>query len=102
VLLHNGPDELHQFQRADSLTYMCRAFHAKSVKGEVRIVREGEQVMALPAMVVADDDGSVTLQGVLPLAALVPGLYSLQVVVNEDGSTDTGSSQWTDFEIMNY
>jgi VWFA-related protein len=101
VLLHNGTDELHQFHREDSLSYMCRAFDAKSVKGEVRIVHEGEQVLAVAAMVVADGDGSVTLQGVLPLTALAPGFYSLQVVANEDGGTDTGSSQWTDFEIEN-
>jgi hypothetical protein len=101
VLLHNGTDELHQFQQHDSLSYMCRAFHAKSVKGEVRIVRDGEQVLAGPATMVVNGDGSVTLEGVLPLAALAPGLYSLQVVANEDGGTDTGSSQWTDFEIVN-
>jgi VWFA-related protein len=101
VLLHNGTDELHQFRREDSLSYMCRVFHAKSVKGEVRIVRDGEQALAVPAMAMANDDGSITLQGVLPLAALAPGLYSLQVVANEDGGTDTGSSQWTDFEIVN-
>jgi len=100
VLMHNGTDELHQFHAEDSLSYMCRVFHAKSVKGEVRIVRDGEQVLAVPAMVVPNDDGSVTLQGVLPLAALAPGLYSLQVVTIEDGSTDTGASQWTDFEVV--
>jgi len=101
VLLHNGTDELHRFYREDSLSYMCRVFHAKSVKGEVRIVREGEQVLAVPATVVANGDGSVTLQGVLPLAALAPGLYSLQAVANEDAGGETASSQWTDFEIAN-
>lgn len=101
VLLHNGTDELHRFHREDSLSYMCRVFHAKSVKGEVRIVREGEQVLAVPATVVANGDGSVTLQGVLPLAALGPGLYSLQAVAKEDAGGDTAASQWTDFEIVN-
>jgi VWFA-related protein len=101
VLLHNGTDELHRFYREDSLSYMCRVFHAKSVKGEVRIVREGEQVLAVPATVVASGDGSITLEGVLPLAALAPGLYSLQAVANEDAGGDTASSQWTDFEIVN-
>jgi VWFA-related protein len=101
VLLHNGADELHRFHQQDSLSYMCRAFHAKSLKGEVRIVRDGKQVLAVPAIVVANDDGSVTLEGVLPLAALAPGAYSLQVVAIEDGSTESGSSQWADFEIVN-
>jgi VWFA-related protein len=101
VLLHNGTDELHQFHREDSLSYMCRVFHAKSVKGEVRIVRDSGLVFAVPAMVVVNDGGSVTLQGVLPLMALAPGLYSLQVVATEDGGTDAASSQWTDFEIVN-
>ena len=95
-----GLAELRRFRRADNLSYACQVFHAKSVKGEVRVVHDGKQVLAAPVEVSANGDGTSTAKGVLPLATLAPGYYSLQVVASGDQGKDVAPSQWTDFEIV--
>jgi VWFA-related protein len=95
-----GLAELRRFRREDNLSYACQVFHAKSVKGEFRIVHDGKQVLAAPAEVSANGDGTSTAKGVMPLASLAPGCYSLQVVANEDVGKAVAASQWTDFEIV--
>ena len=95
-----GLAELRRFRREDSLTYACQVFHAKSVKGEARIVHDGKLVLASAAEVSENGDGTSTAKGVVPLATLAPGYYSLQVVASEDLGKDMAASQWTDFEIV--
>ena len=95
-----GLAELRRFRREDSLTYACQVFYAKSVKGEVRIVHDGKQVLAAAAEVSGNGDGTSTAKGVMPLATLAPGYYSLQVVASGELGKDVAASQWTDFEIV--
>ena len=95
-----GLAELRRFRREDSLSYACQIFNAKSPQAEVRIVRDGAQVSAVPAEVVANDGGTATARGVIPLSALTPGYYVLQVVASEDQGKSVAASQWIDFEIV--
>jgi hypothetical protein len=95
-----GLAELRRFRREDSLSYACQIFNAKSPQAEVRIVRDGAQVSAAPAEVVANDGGTATARGVIPLSALTPGYYVLQVVASEDQGKSVAASQWIDFEIV--
>src|ERR1019366_1598593 len=95
-----GLAEVRRFRREDNLSYACQVFHAKSVKGEFRIVHDGKQVLAGPAEVSANGDGTSTAKGVLPLATLAPGYYSIQVVASGELGKDVAASQWTDFEIV--
>ena len=96
-----GVAECRRFRREDGLSYACQVFNAKSVSGEARIVSEGRQVQTVAAQTVANGDGTSTLRGLVPLSALAPGYYLLQVQAKagEPGKVVT-ASQWTDFEIV--
>ena len=95
-----GLAALRRFRREDNLTYACQVFNAKPVQGEARILRDGKQVLAAEAEMVGNADGTSTAKGVLALASLEPGYYSLQVVASGGLGKDVAASQWTDFEIV--
>ena len=95
-----GLTELRRFRREDNLSYACQIFNTKSPQAEVRIVRDGAQVSAAPAEVVANDGGTATARGLITLATLAPGYYVLQVVASEDQGKSVAASQWIDFEIV--
>jgi VWFA-related protein len=95
-----GLAEARRFRREDILGYGCQIFNAKSATGEVRVFRDGRQVTAAAAEIVANSDGTSTARGGLPLATLAPGLYALQVVATADLGKNVAASGWTDFEIV--
>ena len=95
-----GIVEARRFRREDQLTYACQIFNGKSLAGQVRIVRDGAEVMTSQAEPVANGDGTHTMKGSLTLATLTPGNYSLQVLAAEDGGKGASVSSWSDFEIV--
>ena len=95
-----GAPALRRFRRDDNLSFACQLFNMKSATGEALVLRDGKQVLAATAEVVANGDGTSTARGVIPLAALAPGSYVLRFVAREDPGTDVKAAQWTDFEIV--
>jgi len=95
-----GSSELRVFRRDDSLAFACQIFNAKSVRAEARVMRDGTQVMVVPIESRAAADGTSTAKGVVPLAALAPGNYILQIVARGEQGKDPVTSQWSDFEIV--
>jgi VWFA-related protein len=95
-----GLAEMRLFRREDSLGFACQIFNAKSVRAEARIVRDGKQVMAAPIEALGTADGTSSARGVIPLAALAPGNYVLQIVARGEQGKEVTASQWTDFEIV--
>jgi len=95
-----GLAEARLFRRQDTLTYVCQLFNAKSVTAEVHVLRDGKQLMTGPAGVAPNSDGTSTARGAIPLDALAPGDYVLEVIAREDGPKGAAASQWTDFEVV--
>jgi len=93
-VLSDGGRQTDQFGTATSIHFECRLFSSPSVNAEVRIVRDGRQVLALAVPIV-----SGAIQGAIPAASLPVGRYSLQVVANGAKPAATAASQWADFEI---
>ena len=95
-----GIAEMRLFRREDSLGYACQFFNAKSARAEARIVRDGKQVMAVTIEALDTASGTGTAKGVVPLAALDPGNYILQIMITREQGRDVTASQWIDFEIV--
>jgi len=95
-----GIVEVRRFRREDRLTYACQIFNGKSLGGQLRVVRDGVEVMTSQVEPVANGDGTQTMRGSLTLASFAPGGYSLQIVVAGVGGKAATVSSWSDFEIL--
>jgi len=93
-LLSDGSRQTDVFRAADRIHFESRLFNSQSVNAEVAIVRDGREVLTLPAEVV-----NSAIQGTIPLASLAPGRYALHVVANGTTAAQTAASQWADFEL---
>jgi hypothetical protein len=100
VVLSNGSTQWPQFRQEFSLNFLCRVYNSHTVKAEVRIVRDGRQVLSFPTAATANSEGNLTVQGAIPLASFAPGRYALQVVASGETAADIAASQWADFEIV--
>ena len=93
------------FERKDTLDYVCQLFNAAhgSTETDARILRDGKPVMGpVPGQlkpISPESAAPLLLTGAVPLQALEPGAYVLQIIARDATKKQT-ASRWTDFEIV--
>jgi hypothetical protein len=76
------------------------------VDTQMSLLQEGRQVLALPGWAIDTKDQAdpsrMATGGTFLIPRLEPGLYTLQVAVNDHGrkGRDARAVQWTDFEVV--
>ena len=96
-----------QFHPGGEIEYLCllenpgKKVPAEDLDTEIRIVRDGKDLYAGTAKLVAIEGGGLAVTGGLKLSEkMTPGDYYLGVIVRDRTAKNRMTAQWTDFEIL--